>query len=120
MGLTIEVKLFLASLNLVVIVEISLSIYHGISFSIFLLILPDREGRVLLINILVILGVHCHCGIGADVLAQCLLNHALNRKLFARLDQHLSGCATVLHELEERVIGKRYALLLVVENLFAG
>ena len=76
--LLVKVELSLTSLNLVIIIEESLSIEYGVSISVFLLVLPGWEGRILFIDILVIRLIHGHCRIRSDVLTKSFFNYALN------------------------------------------
>jgi hypothetical protein len=116
----IKVKLLLSSLNLVVIIEIGLGSHDWIVISILFLVLPDWESGILLINILVPFCVHCYRRIWPNILPQGFLNYSLNRKLLARLNQHLSSGSTVLYELEKGIVSEGQTLLLVVQDFISG
>ena len=109
--ITIKIELFLSPLNLLVVIEVSLGTEYWIPITIFLLVLPNRELRVFIIDMLIILSVHRHCGIGSNVLSQSFFDNSLHSKFFTWLHQHLSCCPTVLYKLEEGIVYKCNALL---------
>jgi hypothetical protein len=104
LALTVEVELPLSALDLIEVVKVPLSCQDGVSVTVLLLVLPNRETRVAVVYVLVLLLIHGKRWVRTDILAECLFDNSLNCELLTWLNEHLSRTSAVLNELEKWVI----------------
>ena len=69
---------------------LSLRVIQGVLVAVFLLVLPRRRSRVLVLTKLVVALSQALRVVGTYVLPKRLFDHAIGRELFVWLHQHLS------------------------------